>query len=87
MPFPNIAKIGMIKRKITGTPPRRFPTNISGLLSAIAVSPTANSGDDVRIPRIINETAKVESLNFRENLSVEETIRPAPIHIKINEEM
>ena len=77
--------MGIIKRKITGIPPIKFPINISGLCSATAVNPTANSGVDVKSPRIIKETAKDESPSFLENLSTEDTTSPAPSHMKIKE--
>ena len=66
-------------------PPIKLPTNISGLCSETAVSPTANSGVEVKSPKIINETAKDERPSFLENLSTDETTSPAPSHMNIKE--
>ncbi len=85
MPFPKMARTGIIRRKITTIPPIKFPTNISGLCSDTAVSPTANSGMEVRIPRIKKERANEESLSFLEMISTEDIISPEPNHIVINE--
>ena len=84
-PLPNTAKIGITKRKRTGIPPIKFPTKISGLFSLTAVSPTANSGVEVSIPRTKKEKANEETLNFLANLSVDATILPAPYQIMTKE--
>lgn len=59
-------------------PPKRVPTNISGLWLLTALKLTAVSGMEVRRPKIKNERAKEESLNLTAILWTDFIIRPAP---------
>ena len=83
IPFPKTAKSGIIRKKITIIPPIKVPTNISGLPSEIAASDRLISGIEVRRPNRKKETAKEDTFNLCDNLSIEFIINPDPIHMKI----
>ena len=77
--------MGIINRKITTTPPKRVPTNISGLPSEIALKLTAVSGIEVNKPSTKNEIAKVDNFNLRAMVSIDFIINPAPNQIATND--
>lgn len=87
IPFPITAKKGQTNKNKTIIPPNKFPTNICGIPSIIALIPIENSGAEVIIPSNTKEMANEDNWILLASLVTFRTTESDVNQIKINAKM